>query len=302
MAKDVYWFKHDSNSRNDAKAIRLRRLAGWEGYGVFWGIIEMLREASNYRLPVSAIEDIAFDFGVDVKIVQEIFDADLLTSDGESFYSESLMERMNEWDAKKAKRIRAGRKGGKAKQCSSNAKAMLKQCSSNAKARREEKRREEYTSKPPFNPPAGGSYTPDFEAFWKAYPKKVGKGAAFRAWQKSKSRPKLDIILHHISTMVPSRQWTDENGKYIPNPATWINQCRWDDEPETRAAPAQPGETPSEAWESVLEYVAGKREADDMTPETMRALKAIGGSWEVRNAKSSSIMMAQFKQSYKDFS
>jgi hypothetical protein len=28
-----------------------------------------------------------------------------------------------------------------------------------------------------------------------------------------------------------SRQWTDEGGKYIPHPATWLNNHRWEDQP-----------------------------------------------------------------------
>ena len=66
--------------------------------------------------------------------------------------------------------------------------------------------------------------------FWTAYPKKVGKKAAFKAWQKAKDRPPLPDILDAIKAQTHSKQWTKDNGEYIPHPATWINAGRWDDE------------------------------------------------------------------------
>lgn len=72
-------------------------------------------------------------------------------------------------------------------------------------------------------------YSPEFEQFWKEYPKKVGKGGAYRAWNKAKLPP-LAEILTAVANQKNSDQWSRENGRYIPNPETWINQGRWDDE------------------------------------------------------------------------
>lgn len=70
-----------------------------------------------------------------------------------------------------------------------------------------------------------------FELFWSAYPKKVGKQAALRAWKKAKANPGLvDKMLVAIEQQRRSKQWTDKGGQYIPNPATWLNEGRWDDE------------------------------------------------------------------------
>jgi hypothetical protein len=73
-----------------------------------------------------------------------------------------------------------------------------------------------------------------FDAFWTAYPKKVGKDAARRAWQKIRPSPDLtDKILAAIAWQRSQGSWLRDGGRYIPHPATWLNQGRWDDEPDT---------------------------------------------------------------------
>jgi hypothetical protein len=69
----------------------------------------------------------------------------------------------------------------------------------------------------------------EFDEFWRAYPKKVGKDAAIKAWEKLK--PRIDDVMNALSWQVQSPQWFKNNGQYIPNPATYLNQGRWQDEP-----------------------------------------------------------------------
>ncbi len=68
-----------------------------------------------------------------------------------------------------------------------------------------------------------------FDAFWTAYPRKIGKQAARKAFNKVPNSvwPKL---VPAVEAQKKSRQWTVEDGRYIPNPATWLNQGRWEDE------------------------------------------------------------------------
>lgn len=73
--------------------------------------------------------------------------------------------------------------------------------------------------------------TERFAAFWKLYPKKQGKGAAEKAWKKIKPTAELfDTIVTAVEAAKLSEQWQRENGRYIPNPATWLNQKRWEDD------------------------------------------------------------------------
>ena len=70
-----------------------------------------------------------------------------------------------------------------------------------------------------------------FEKFWEAYPKKVGKKVAKKVWLKLKpTEEMLNVMLKAISICKISRQWQCDQGRYIPNPATWLNQERWKDE------------------------------------------------------------------------
>ena len=105
--------------------------------------------------------------------------------------------------------------------------------------RREDKIREDKrsgenntTRVPRSSPPTGSDvYAERFAEFWKAYPKKVGKEAARKAFMKVK--PSADLLLRMLEAIKEQKssdQWKRDNGQYIPNPATRLNQGRWDDE------------------------------------------------------------------------
>jgi len=66
--------------------------------------------------------------------------------------------------------------------------------------------------------------TLEFEQFWAVYPKKVAKQDALKKWLTKK--PPLDLVLGALEWQ--SKQWSEL--KYIPNPSTYLNQGRWEDE------------------------------------------------------------------------
>jgi uncharacterized protein YdaU (DUF1376 family) len=67
-----------------------------------------------------------------------------------------------------------------------------------------------------------------FNEFWQQYPKKVGKDAALKSWLKTKA--KIDDVLKALAWQKESDQWLRNDGQFIPNPATYLNQGRWQDE------------------------------------------------------------------------
>ena len=74
-------------------------------------------------------------------------------------------------------------------------------------------------------------YSELFDEFWKAYPKKVGKGYAFECFKKIRpSRKLVDTMLEAIEKQKKSKMWKRDSGQYIPNPSTWLNQKRWEDD------------------------------------------------------------------------
>ena len=70
-----------------------------------------------------------------------------------------------------------------------------------------------------------------FDEFWKAYPKKQGKDLAKTSFVKRKvSKELLQQMLQAIDQQKSTDQWKKESGQFIPAPATWLNQGRWQDE------------------------------------------------------------------------
>jgi len=86
---------------------------------------------------------------------------------------------------------------------------------------------------PPIIPPKGGTdpvRDNGFDAFWSEYPKKVGKKDAKKAYEKALKSTDAETMIRAVQAQKGSGQWTRDNGRYIPNPSTWLNQGRWDDE------------------------------------------------------------------------
>lgn len=80
-------------------------------------------------------------------------------------------------------------------------------------------------------PPKETALERRFAEFWAAYPKKVAKTAALKVWKRLKPTQELtEQMIAAIQTQKASEQWTREGGRYIPNPATWLNGGRWEDE------------------------------------------------------------------------
>lgn len=77
----------------------------------------------------------------------------------------------------------------------------------------------------------------DFDTFWDAYPRKIGKDAAKKAW--AKKHPPLGDVLSALERQCQSEQWTRDGGQFIPHPTTWLNQGRWQDEGDSAPAPAE---------------------------------------------------------------
>jgi len=111
--KKTNYFSHDSNARNDDKILAIRMKFGAEGYGIYFMLLERLREDSKY-MSIRDYNMIAFDFRTSVdkiKSIVEDFGLFIFTEDGKYFYSENFNERMSVKDEKTEKRSIAGRKG-----------------------------------------------------------------------------------------------------------------------------------------------------------------------------------------------
>lgn len=105
----------------------------------------------------------------------------------------------------------------------SNAQAMLKQCSipNHTILKKKEIIKEKEVK----------DLNSTFSEFWINYPRKIAKQTAFSSWFKLRPDKELfEKIMIGLKKQCKSVQWTNENGKFIPHPSTWINGRRWEDE------------------------------------------------------------------------
>jgi len=165
MKKDAYFFSHDSNAREDEKIIDLRYSLGWEGYGLYWAIIEMLRDASDLHMQ-NDCKRLAFALAADEEKVRSVInDFNLFVISGDIFWSESLKKRLEYREKISEQRRKAAQKRWDSDFAST--KPMQTGCKSSALKEKKGKKKEK---------------------------KEKDKRAGARAWQPKKATDNYDWI------------------------------------------------------------------------------------------------------------
>lgn len=115
--KETFYFSHDANARHDPKISAMICRYGMAGYGMYWILIEMLREDENHKLPAKeyiwsaiALQMLANAEQIKTYVNDLINEFDLLRSDGSFFWSESLIRRMKKKEDISKVRSEAARK------------------------------------------------------------------------------------------------------------------------------------------------------------------------------------------------
>ena len=119
--KDAFYFSHDSNARTDLKIQALRSKYGVKGYGMYWIIIEMMRESKDHTLPLNqnfAYFGFANEFGCKPEEAKEfihdcIYEFALFVCNENCFWSDSLNRRMDKYKLKNSIKAENGVKGGR---------------------------------------------------------------------------------------------------------------------------------------------------------------------------------------------
>ena len=95
MKKDAYYFSHDANAQDDPKCMLLIDQMGMEGYGIFWGLIEKLRQEPGYKLPTIILPSLAKRWGTSTEKVQTVVSRfGLFVMEEDGFFSERLRRSM----------------------------------------------------------------------------------------------------------------------------------------------------------------------------------------------------------------
>lgn len=113
MSKDCYYFPHDSNAKDDPKCVLMIEQLGMEGYGIYWMLVETLRDQPDYTYPVANIPALARRYNTSAEKVRTVvYNYELFTvKEDKIFFSESLNRRMLVFNENRAKRSAAGRLG-----------------------------------------------------------------------------------------------------------------------------------------------------------------------------------------------
>jgi len=112
---DTYYFSHESNARNDERMLMFRAEKGWEGYGIYWALLEMMFENEDTCLHFASIKGIALHYGIDKSLLQSVIDTaiseGIFEKDDKSFWSNDLRKGKEIFKKHKDDKSRAGKKG-----------------------------------------------------------------------------------------------------------------------------------------------------------------------------------------------
>jgi hypothetical protein len=118
MRKDKRYFSHDLDAHTDEKIGVLRQRHGWEGYGIFWAIVERMH-AGESKQKVSAIKSLSFLLAVDYEdftnIVNTCIEVGLFETDGQHYWSQRVYKNEKHIAELLKKRRDAGKKGAEIK-------------------------------------------------------------------------------------------------------------------------------------------------------------------------------------------
>lgn len=98
-----------------------------------------------------------------------------------------------------------------------------------------------------------------FEEFWRAYPRKVSRGAARKAWEKAITKASPETITtavkrYAVGEMARMTAGDNPGLRYTAHPATWLNAERWDDETTPTVSTPKPSR---QGGRSIADLVAG---------------------------------------------
>jgi len=115
MSKDAYYFSHDSNAKDDPKCVLLIEQLGMEGYGIFWVLIETLRDQPGYKYPIALIPAMARRYCTTAEKMKAVIMSYGLfeIENDEFFYSVSLNRRMEHLEHRREIASRAGKESAK---------------------------------------------------------------------------------------------------------------------------------------------------------------------------------------------
>lgn len=186
MSKEAYYFSHDANARRDPKIVQMMSVYGFEGYGWYWALIEIMREQEGHKLEWTGkyfFQGLAKELSTDAERVLTFVDDcveefKLLRKDDTFLWAESLLKRMRKYQKQIEQRREAGKKSAQKRRENKDkltpVERTLKPNSTNAQQLKETKGKETKGNKERIYYEDGVLNIPlkEKEYFEKAFPKK----------------------------------------------------------------------------------------------------------------------------------
>jgi hypothetical protein len=145
MKKDAFYFPHFANARHDRKIKRVTKELGIEGYGIYFMLLEVLREQQDFRYPISDIDLLADEFGTSLAKVEvvlkkydlfQIDECNNFFSIKQVYYLQPYLEKSNN------ARLAAQKRWQGVKDANADANALQEHCVGNASKVKESKLKE----------------------------------------------------------------------------------------------------------------------------------------------------------------
>lgn len=113
MSEYKLFFPHDAGARNNLKLMVMKQKEGAKGYGIYWMLIESLREQNGYKGLLNLLPTMARDFHVTTETLKRIiYDYALFHIADGGFSSPGLAKRMEPWDKQRETNKASGQRGG----------------------------------------------------------------------------------------------------------------------------------------------------------------------------------------------
>jgi len=224
--KDAYYFPHDSNAKDDPKCVMLIEQLGMEGYGIYWMLVEVLRDQPDYCYPVTLLPALARRYNTTTEKVKTVVgNYSLFTvKDNSVFFSESLTRRMIPLEEKRKKLSEAGKRGNEIRWKSDDI-ATQSPPDSLAIATQSQVKESKVNNKNKYNGESKDSPAEfSFENVWEQYERKGNRKTSKAKWDKL-SMSNKELAIKHIPVYVNAT--TDK--QYRKNFETYLNQEVWND-------------------------------------------------------------------------
>lgn len=184
---------------------------GLEGYGIYWVLIETLRDQPGYKYPLALIPAIARRYNTTAEKMKTVVgNYGLFNIDENDFFSWSLIKRMEHLDHKREMARIAGKKSAEKRLLLNDGltdvQRTLNDCS---------------TSKVNESKVNENSIDDFFESIWKLYPKKEGKGQVSKAQKQKLFKIGIDEMTRAVNRYVKAKEGKDK--QYLQNGSTFFN-------------------------------------------------------------------------------